>query len=104
VIFFDVAVSTAVFAFLYLALRFIFSSFAKREIEKSGKVKRKGGTLDIYADAESLEYYIRMALLADPCATIIVNIDKSSSEAEELEYIAALFARRTRGLKIHYIS
>ena len=103
-IFFDVALSGAVFAFLYIALRFIFSSFAKREIEKSGKVKRKGRTLDIYADAESLEYYIRMALLVYPRATIIVNIDKNSSEVEELEYIAAVFARSTSGFKIHYIN
>ncbi|MBO5023240.1 MAG: hypothetical protein J6D11_02885 [Clostridia bacterium] len=103
-LFFDVAVSAAVLALAYFAFRALFSAFAKSEVRKSDKVKKKAGTLQIYANAESLEYYIRMSLYAEPRTAVIVNIDKNSAEAEELAYIASVFARRTKNLKINYIN
>ncbi|MBO5007150.1 MAG: hypothetical protein J6C89_06870 [Clostridia bacterium] len=102
-LFFDVAVSAAVLALAYFSFRSLFSFFAKSEVRKSNKVKRKAGTLQIYADAESLEYYIRMSLSAEPHMAVVVNIDKNSAEAEELAYIAGIFAHRTKNLKINYI-
>lgn len=101
---FDVAVCSAVFALAYFSFRSLFSFFAKSEVRKSNKVKRKAGTLQIYADAQSLEYYIRMALLSEPRATVIVNIDRNSKEADELLYIAGVFARKSKNLKINYIN
>ena len=103
-ILFDVAVCSAVFALAYLVLRAAFSRFARGELQKSERVKRKAGVLQIFADAQSLEYYIRMALLSEPMATVIVNIDRNSKEADELLYIAGVFARNSKNLKINYIN
>ncbi len=101
---FDTACCALAVMFMYLLFRALFAAFAGREVRKSDKVKRKAGTLQIYANAESLEYYIRMSLSAEPRMAVIVNIDKNSAEAEELAYIAGVFARRTKNLKINYIS
>ena len=37
-------------------------------------------------------------------ATVIVNIDRNSKEADELLYIAGVFARNSKNLKINYIN
>lgn len=87
---------------VYCIFRALFSAFARREIAKSRVVRKHNGTFRIYADAQSLEYYIRMASAVKPEMDIIVNIDQRRADAKEQEFIAQRLARRARSLKIYY--
>ena len=92
------------FAGVFLAcLVFIsaFRIFAERELRDSG-CKMIGGTVVIFAEAESLEYLLRMAS-ALSYDKIEVLIDATRADAEETEYIASVFARRLRDIEIIYI-
>ncbi len=98
-----ILLSAAAVIFLYLIFYVLFSSFARNEIAHSREVKRRERTFEIYASAGSLEYYVRMAMAAEPKTKIIVNIDRGGADAEEQEFIASRLARRAGNLKIRYI-
>lgn len=87
---------------VYFIFRALFSAFARREIAKSKVVRKRKDTFQIYADANSLEYYIRMASAVKPEMNIIVNIDQRLSDAKEQEFIAQRLSHRASRLKIHY--
>lgn len=87
---------------VYFIFRALFSAFACREIAKSKVVRKRKGTFQIYADANDLEYYIRMASAVKPELDIIVNIDRRRADAKEQEFIAQRLSRRARKLEIHY--
>lgn len=99
-----ILLSAAAVTLLYLFFYALFSAFAKSEIEHSREVKRRGQTFEIYASAESLEYYVRMAMAAEPKTKIIVNIERGGADSEEQEFIASRLARRAGNLKIRYIN
>ena len=78
-----------------------FRIFAERELRDSG-CKIIGETVVIFAEAESLEYLLRMASVL-PCDEIDVIIDTSRADSEETEYIASVFAQRLTNIEIIYI-
>lgn len=99
-----IALSAVTVMCLYFVFYALFLNFAKNEIAKSREVRRREQTFEIYANAESLEFYIRMAMAAEPKTKIIVNINTNCAEAGELEFIAAKFAHKAGNLKIRYIN
>ena len=99
-----IALSAAVFTLFYFLMRFLFSYFAEREISKSREVRRYGKTLEIFACADSLEFYIRMAVAVRDTEIIIVNIDAKSFDAEELAFITENLSCNKGEIKINYIS
>ena len=63
-----------------------------------------GKTLEIFACADSLEFYIRMAVAVRDTEIIIVNIDAKSFDAEELAFITENLSCNKGEIKINYIS
>ena len=64
-------------ALLYFLLYFFVLRFARAELSRAG-ASRDQNAIRIYAKAESLEYYLRLAIAASSSdhLTIIVNIPK----------------------------
>lgn len=98
-----ILVSALALVFLYVIYKKLFFDFAKKEIEKSSVIKRKDDTFVIYANKESLEYYIRMARGLGRKTKVIINIEKNSADTEELTYIARVCSGRAGNITIHYI-
>lgn len=92
------------FAGIFLAYLFftgVFRIFAESELRKNG-CEILGGAVIIFAEAESLEYLLRMASVL-PYEEIDVIIDTSRADSEETEYITSVFAQRLRNIEIIYI-
>jgi hypothetical protein len=97
VIFLSFAVSAAV----YFAARRALRAFAEAEIERHPLAVKRGSTLCIYAQAQSVEYLMRLAALAS-CEKTVIYIDKNSACAGEALYIAAALAKKMNNTEIRY--
>jgi hypothetical protein len=85
--------------FLYLAVYFCICRFARGELSRSG-ASYEDGAIRIYAEAESLEYYLRIALAASGAdrVTIIVNIPRNSAKKNEMLEIVRMMRRRHKNI------
>ena len=83
--------------FIYL----LFYIFAKREIDRSDEVRKKGNEVYISARAQSLEYLLRMAV-ASQADRIIVYININAADAKESESIALDFSHNEKYVEIRY--
>ena len=96
--------AAAVF-FLYRTVLRLAAGFGKRELARSPHAGETDGVLYIYAEAGSLEYYIRCALMAnatDP-VRIVVNIRESDACREEMIDITERLARESKYLTYRLI-
>ena len=86
-------------AALYLVCRFLICRFASAELSRSGAVREKD-SIQIYAEADSLEYYLRVALAASAMdrMTIIVNIPKHDGRKQEMKAIVRMMRRRHKNI------
>ena len=84
-----------------LLIYYLFSLFAKREINNSGEVKKEGNEVHIRARAQSLEYLLRMAS-ASQADKIIVHININDTDAKESESIALDFSKDVKYVEICY--
>ena len=100
-IFTVIFLSLAAVSGAYVFSRFLFARFAKKETDRSGLVKRNGGIIEIYAEARSIEYLMRMAS-ASEYEKIIVHIDLTQNDAEETEYVAEALSRKMKNTEIRY--
>ncbi len=73
---------------VYAVSQSLFGAFAERELRKSKNVRFAGDAVEIFAESESFEYLLRLAL-ALPSHTIRVYI----GEDEEARCIAEVFER-----------
>ena len=89
----------ACIALLYLFFYVIVVRFACAELSKSGALREKDA-IQIYAQADSLEYYLRIALAASAAdhMTIIVNIPKTDSRKNERKEIVRMMRRRHKNI------
>ncbi len=59
--------------------------FARHELDASGIVKRQENAIEIFAEAESLEYYLRMALAASGESVVVVAyVKRDSADREDM--------------------
>ena len=85
---------SAVIAALYIVCR-----FASAELSRSGAVREKD-SIQIYAEADSLEYYLRVALAASESdhMTIVVNIPRHDGRKQEMKAIVRMMRRRHKNI------
>ena len=74
----------------YTLFRRAFSAYAYRELRKSGCVRFAGDTVEIFAESESFEYLLRLAL-ALPDVNIRVYIAEGDEEAACIAEIMGRF-------------
>ena len=92
-------VSAAGIAVLYLIFRFLIFRFACVELSRGGAVRQRDA-IQIFAEADSLEYYLRVALAASTPdrMTIIVNIPKHDTRKGEMKAIVRMMRRRHKNI------
>ena len=95
------AVALVLYFFLYAMMAF----FAENEIEKSEFVKIKENCVEIFANYENLEYYIRCSIFACPRAgfPIVINIERDDRHFEDNIYIAQSFAKKHGDIRIRLV-
>ena len=73
--------------------------YAHAELSRSGAVW-ENNAIQIYAEAESLEYYLRVAIAASDAdrVTIIVNIPKNNGRKNEMRETVRMMLRRHKNI------
>ncbi len=86
-------------ALLYLVFYFLVVRYARAELSRSGAAREKDA-IQIYAEADSLEYYLRVALAASAVdrMTIVVNIPKHDKRKSEMKAIVHMMRRRHKNI------
>ena len=89
----------ACIALLYLLFYFLIIRYARVELSRSGAVREKDA-IQIYAEVDSLEYYLRVALAASASdrMTIVVNIPKHDRRKSEMKAIVRMMRRRHKNI------
>ena len=79
--------------------------YAENEIEKSEFVKITNNRIEIFANYENLEYYIRCSMFAyaQQKTVIVIHIDRSDAHFDEIMYIAESFASRHGNVRCELI-
>ena len=79
--------------------------FAENELEKSEFVKITNNRIEIFANYENLEYYIRCSMFAyaQQKTVIVIHIDRSDAHFDEIMYIAESFASRHGNVRCELI-
>ena len=100
----EILISTAVAIFLYFVFRILILIFASHELDRSEKIIRKEDSLEVFADADSLEYYLRCALAAsDGKVEIVVYIRKNSDDKADMLDILMKLKRNHKNLSYRLI-
>jgi hypothetical protein len=88
----EILVSAALVLSVYFVFRVMLFLFAEREVIASEKTERTEDAIEIFADAESLEYYVRLALVAAEGKTeVIAYVKKDSADkADMLDTLAKM--------------
>lgn len=101
---------TVIFALLlassFAAAMYLFISFfAENELEKSEFVKITNNRIEIFANYENLEYYIRCSMFAyaQQKTVIVIHINRSDAHFDEIMYIAESFASRHGNVRCELI-
>ena len=86
-------------AVLYLICHFCICRYARAELSRSG-ASWEDDAIQIYAEAESLEYYLRVAIAAsaNDRVTIIVNISWSDRKKNEMRETVRMMRRRHKNI------
>lgn len=92
-------VCAAGIALLYLVFYFLVIRYARAELSRSGAAREKD-SIQIYAEADSLEYYLRVALAASAAdrMTIVVNIPKHDKRRSEMKATVRMMRRRHKNI------
>ena len=81
----EILVSVALALSLYFVFRSMLFLFSEHEVEASEKIVRTEDAIEIFADAKSLEYYVRLALVAAEGKTeVIVYVKKDSADKADM--------------------
>lgn len=85
---------------LYMLICALAAKFGRRELMRSGVSSEDNGDINIYANAENLEYYIRCALMSSNLEQIriVVNIRKSDASRDEMIDITQRLGRNHKNL------
>ena len=79
--------------------------FAENELEKSEFVKILDNRIEIFANYENLEYYIRCSMFAYAQANtvIVIHINRRDAHFDEILYIAESFAAKHGNVRCELI-
>ena len=81
----EILIGAAFAVSLYFAFRMMLIIFAEHEIDSSKCAIRKKDAIEVFADAESLEYYVRLALAAaDERMAVIVYVKKDCADKADM--------------------
>ena len=96
---FNLCLCAAGVALVYLLFYCLSVRYASAELSKSGASVVKDA-IQIYASADSLEYYLRIAIAASggDRVTIIVNIPKNDGRKHEMKEIVRMMRRRHKNI------
>lgn len=92
-----IVISALLFTTLFAVAIYLFISFfAENELEKSEFVKIINNRIEIFANYENLEYYIRCSILAyaQQKTMIVICISRDDAHFDDILYIAQSFASR----------
>lgn len=86
-------------AFLYFIFHFCICEYARAELSRSG-ASWEDDAIQIYADADSLEYYLRIAIAASESGRvpIIANISASDPKKNEMRETVRMMRRRHKNI------
>ena len=90
---------------LYMLICALAAYLGRRELIRSGVSSGENGDINIYASVESLEYYIRCALMSSNLERIriVVNIRKTDASREEMIDITQKMSRNHKNLTYRLI-
>ncbi len=96
---FDLCLCAAGVALVYFIFYRLIVRYASAELSKSG-ASVEDDAIQIYANADSLEYYLRIAIAANAGdrVTIIVNIPKNDGKKNEMKEIVRMMRRRHKNI------
>ena len=91
--------SAAGIAFLYFVFYFFICEYARAELSRGG-ASWEDDAIQIYADADSLEYYLRIAIAASANnhVPIIVNISENDSRKNEMRETVRMMRHRHKNI------
>ena len=91
--------SAAGIAFLYFVLYFLLCRYARAELSRGG-ASWEDDSIQIYAEADSLEYYLRIAIAAsaNDRVAIVVNISESDGRKNEMRETVRMMRRRHKNI------
>ena len=86
-------------ALIYLLLYFLYFRFARAELKKID-ARREENAILLYVEAEALEYYLRLAIVASgrEHLDIIVNIPRTDGQKEEMKEIVYAMRRKYKNI------
>ncbi len=90
-------------AVLYLVFRIMMVLFADSELFRSELVQRKENAIEIFAEIDSLEYYLRLALAASDEIAIVVYIGKGCAYQDEMTDIVTRMHREHKNVSYRLI-
>lgn len=95
-----ILISVIVIYGAYMLLCALLAKIGKRELEHSGVASEEDDSIHIYASAESLEYYIRCALMSSNLGKtqVVVHIRKNDPNRADMIDIAERMSRGHRNL------
>lgn len=100
----EILIGAALAAFLYFAFRIMLVIFARHELDSSERVNRGDDAIEVFADVESLEYYVRCALVAaDDSTEVIVYVKKDSADKADMIDILVKLRKHHRNLSYRLI-
>ena len=90
---------------LYMLSNALASGFGRKELKRSDISSEENGAINIYANAESLEYYIRCALMSASLEKIqiVVNIRRNDISRDEMIDITERLGRTHKNLTYRLI-
>ncbi len=100
----EILIGVAVAIFLYFVFRVLLVIFAGRELDRSERIARKSDVIEVFADVDSLEYYVRCALTAaSDKIEVVVYIRKDSADKDDMLDILMKLKRNHRNLSYRLI-
>lgn len=103
--YFGIEILAAVFFSIsvYAFLRMVCILFARHELDVSS-CNRKKDAIEVFADADSLEYYVRLALfVAEGRIEVIAYLKKENPQKAEMLNTISCFHRTHKNLSYRWI-
>lgn len=100
----EIGIALIIALSIYAAFRAVIQIFAQTELQRSCFVKRREDAIEIYADTEALEYYVRLALaVADGRISVVAYLKKDSAEKADMLDTVLRFRRTHKNLSYQWI-
>jgi hypothetical protein len=100
----EIGMALTIVLSIYAVFHVVIQIFAQTELRKADFVKRRENAIEIYADADALEYYVRLALtVADGRIFVVAYLKKDSAEKDDMLDTVLRFRRAHKNLSYQWI-